>query len=296
MIHKFGIKDFVCFVLAIIVACAWTFYAYFKLYNVSSQIFLTEWVFVLCIIAQSKDVITTAMVTLLHRDTGIVLGKGFYLFPTPLPFLEALRISFPFGLTLMTERYESPEVKRNESGYNHQRDDMIGMRNYNVSFDSQGRTIFYNTGARIVNLFIPDPNEVRVKYYKIYSFLLVVFFIIAVPSKILASFDTFSGYTFIYSKPGQCFTLPEGEKVKLVMYTKPKSLSQSDDGGYFNDWGLFSIEYIYEREINGRIRKQEMEESFWVLRPSFSKFAMNLTYHNPIKMVLPDGHDREICF
>lgn len=277
-----GFKKSTSLIISLTIIFVCTYWAYIGFYNTPWQDFLVLWVFVLSLAPQVQQIVSTARLQILEMDTNEVWGKGLCLLPS-FPVFGLLRVGFPFSLHHEKEYFDQTNVPEKViPRYNNQRDDMIGMKSFNIATDSNTKVVALNTVNRIGNNLAIDPNEVRTKFFKLYYWIFIPFIAVAIPSKILANnFERFSSYTFIEPKIGQCVTLPTGEKIELSMPIYPTSWKIS------NDTKIFSIN----------------EDKFWMLKPTWKqvmeiipKTKNGYQYVHPIKIVFPDGENQEVCF
>ncbi len=278
---KMGFKESTGFVMAMIIVLSWTYWSYIYFYNTLLWEYLFCVMFVLAFIPQLRDIVGSARVTILHRPTDTVWGTGLQAMPTPFPFLHALRIEVPFGLMLEYE-YHHETNPPTEITANNSTSGSGNIIPLNLASDSNEKVLLLNTGAKLINNMSINPNEVRLKFVKMYYWLLPFYLIVAVPSKILAdNFERFSSYVFIKSEIGKCVILPKGRKIELTMPTYPKSWTIE------NDSKIFSIN----------------DHKFWGTRPTWEYSMQHLTktndtemYKDPVKIVLPDGEGKQVCF
>lgn len=277
---KMGFKESTGLVMAMTIVLGWTYWSYVFFYNTLFWEYLVVGMFVLAFIPQMRDIIGTARVTVLHTPTDVVWKTGLQLMPTPFPFFHTQRVEVPFGLILEKEYY--PETNPQSERITNSTSGSGNIIPLNLARDPNEKVLLLNTGAKLLNNMSINPNEVRLKFVKMYYWLLPIYLAVAVPSKILANnFEGFSSYTFTKSEVGKCVTLPKGEKIELTMKSYPKSWTIN------GDTKIFSIN----------------EHKFWMIRPGWDLFLQLIPktengyeYDHPIKIVLPDGEGKQVCF
>ena len=282
-IRNMGFKKSTGAIMAMVVVLAWTYWAYTFFYNVYGQKYFVMYMFVLSFVPQMRDIISQARLTIIHSDTDEIWEKGLCLMPTPFPFLYMLRIEFPFGLDLEKEYYEQTNVpEKNVPSYNNRRDDMVGMHSIALSKDSSEKIIALNTISRFFNSLFIDPNEVRLKFYKIYVWMLLMFIPVAFVAKTLANnFDVFATYIKAESIVGGCIIIPKNKYAELSIYSKPKN-----------------VEAVARTENVTIIQNTIFDPVYnWKnVSESLPDTQTGYIYKNPVIVLFEKGEERMVCF